>query len=655
MFMEPEEERYDETRALTISNFRNLGPLIDGRQHRTRLIINRGLDRNSIGGLVTLIGANNCGKSSVLAALEAWYKDQIGPDDYTDFVSDVREPVLNMTIAGGRYACMAPPLTLDDVLKALCSEKSYEIFLEALSIMERTDPSDHSGMYVSSIVDPLKDSDGNDIRVSSSTLSYEQYRQYIVDGMSFLAIFDPNMYNAVRDTGARHDQIFYTDMCYRVLAEQPELGSRYGRSWSNLLSFMERYPEETMSGIFGNESTSLTKGFENRYGYAISQRVFRHIPHKAKRDDLVCDPYNLTDFIISILRSTGCTKEMLADAYKEGRKSRKELENNINIMLADIANNFSELMNGNGRYDFRVILDSSSVSVELRRGDILLDIDHQSEGFRWLFDFFIVLFGKRVLFPGDIILIDEFGNMLNYSTVGELTETIRKFGKKMGVTFVIATQNPMAVDIRHLDEVRIVSPRNNGGAVINNRFDRTEKDDHDILKPILEGLTVNRNYMRSEDRMTVFVSGFTEYFVLNAFSSELNVRGFPTNVDFLPINGLGGTNAEMSDILMELRRIERKAIVLVNTDEQGDKFFIYSKGIGGITVVNFTEITEDNVMRSVGDLFTPDERERFGIDSGSFDRLACFSQSISDLYDGISGMTKLRFSKLIRNLSKMRR
>ena len=365
--MEPEEERYDETRALTISNFRNLGPLIDGRQHRTRLIINRGLDRNSIGGLVTLIGANNCGKSSVLAALEAWYKDQIGPDDYTDFVSDVREPVLNMTIAGGRYACMAPPLTLDDVLKALCSEKSYEIFLEALSIMERTDPSDHSGMYVSSIVDPLKDSDGNDIRVSSSTLSYEQYRQYIVDGMSFLAIFDPNMYNAVRDTGARHDQIFYTDMCYRVLAEQPELGSRYGRSWSNLLSFMERYPEETMSGIFGNESTSLTKGFENRYGYAISQRVFRHIPHKAKRDDLVCDPYNLTDFIISILRSTGCTKEMLADAYKEGRKSRKELENNINIMLADIANNFSELMNGNGRYDFRVILDSSSVSVEDRK------------------------------------------------------------------------------------------------------------------------------------------------------------------------------------------------------------------------------------------------------------------------------------------------
>lgn len=71
--------------------------------------------------------------------------------------------------------------------------------------------------------------------------------------------------------------------------------------------------------------------------------------------------------------------------------------------------------------------------------------------------------------------------------------------------------------------------------------------------------------------------------------------------------------------------------------------------------MNFTEITEDNVMRSVGDLFTPDERERFGIDSGSFDRLACFSQSISDLYDGISGMTKLRFSKLIRNLSKMRR
>ena len=79
-----------------------------------------------------------------------------------------------------------------------------------------------------------------------------------------------------------------------------------------------------MSGIFGNESTSLTKGFENRYGYAISQRVFRHIPHKAKRDDLVCDPYNLTDFIISILRSTGCTKEMLADAAAQSGRSARE-------------------------------------------------------------------------------------------------------------------------------------------------------------------------------------------------------------------------------------------------------------------------------------------------------------------------------------------
>ncbi len=653
--MEHEDERYDETRTLTISNFRNLGPLIDGRQHRTRLTINRGLDRNCIGGIVTLIGANNCGKSSVLAALEAWYKDQIGPDDYTDFVSDVREPALNMTIAGGRYTAPASPLTQADVLGALCSERSYEIFLDLLSVMERTDPTDRSSTYMSSIVDPLKDSDGSDIRISSGTLSYEQFKQYIAGGMTFLAIFDTNMYNAVCDTGARHDQTFFTDVCYRILAAQPGLGSRFGRSWSSLLSFLENYPDEALAGIFGKESVSLTKGFENRYGYALSQRVFRHIPHKARRGDLVCDPYNLTDFVVSLLRSTGCTKEMIMDAYKAGRAARKELEAGINRSLATTASNFSDLMSGNGWYDFRVVLDSSSVSVELRRGDILLDIDHQSEGFRWLFDFFIVLFGKRVLFPGDIILIDEFGNMLNYSTVGELIDTMRRFGKRTGVTFVIATQNPMAVDIRHLDEVRIVSPRSNGGAVINNRFDRTEKDDHDILRPILEGLTVNRNYMRSEDRMTVFVSGFTEYFVLNAFSSELDARGFPTNVDFLPINGLGGTNAEMSDILMELRRIERKAVVLVNTDEQGDRFFVYSKGIGGITVVNFTEITDDNVMKSVGDLFTPGKREKFGIDSGSFDRLACFLQSISSNYDSISAMTKLRFSKLFRNLTKLRR
>ncbi|MGI6008512.1 MAG: hypothetical protein ACOX8X_00025 [Methanomethylophilus sp.] len=652
----PKEEEKWETRYLKVSSFRNLGPIINGRQHRVRIDINRGLERNAIGGIVTLIGANNCGKSNVLRAIETWYRDIIRPDDYCDFVDDPREPVLQMVVADGKYDAMAEPLTIEGFIEAIESKQSFDLFRQWLAVLEKADETNRASEYITALVEQEYNDQGIPIRITSKTITREQFCQYIDVGIQFLEIFDENMLNAVRDTGPRPEQTFFVDMCVAVLSEEPDMALKYGRSWINLLQFLERYPDDPMFDVFGISYESVSSRFAERYGYYISQRVFRYEYAKLHSSDLACDPHNPSKSMIDLLGAAGCTLSMLADAYKNGKKARKTLEKNVNYLLGDIAENFNTLLGpATGNYTFRIDMDSTVLSFQIYSGDRLLDIDHQSEGFRWLFDFFIFLFGRKNYLPGDIILIDEYGNMLNYSTVGYLTKVIRNFGRSSGLTFVLATQNPMAIDIRHLDEIRVVSPRSNGSAIIYNNFMKIGEEDHDILRPVLDSLTVNRNYLRTEGRKLVFVIGFEEYFVLNAFSSEMEERGARVHLDFLPVNGLGNSNSGMAETLAEINTIEERAVVLVNGDEDGDKFEVYSKGAPGITVVKLPEVAEDPQMKKIGDLFSPAEQERFGIGSGNFDRLACFSQSIGTVYDEIGTMTKWRFSRLIRNLWKMQK
>ena len=138
-----------------------------------------------------------------------------------------------------------------------------------------------------------------------------------------------------------------------------------------------------------------------------------------------------------------------------------------------------------------------------------LNLDHQSEGFRWIFGFFINFLMSKKFVAGDIVIVDEFGGLLNFGTVAELTEILREFSRKHGITFVMATQNPMAIDIDHLDEVRMVVPRDDGGSDILNDFTEFGRGEcTDVLRPIVASMTVGRNFLRSENRSTVFVENY---------------------------------------------------------------------------------------------------------------------------------------------------
>ncbi|MCQ2086053.1 MAG: hypothetical protein MJY54_01295 [archaeon] len=178
----------------------------------------------------------------------------------------------------------------------------------------------------------------------------------------------------------------------------------------------------------------------------------------------------------------------------------------------------------------------------IHRNDIQENIEYQSHGFHLILQFLIQTTIENSLNFGDIVTIDNFGDLLNCG-IKYIITFLRKIARERGVTFVLATQNPMAIDVRHLDEVRLIIRHDNGVSTITNNFDRASYGSHDTIKPLLDALTIGRNYMRTDDRKTVFVEGITDYFYLNSMCEILRSKeeGDYKNldIDFIPINGLG--------------------------------------------------------------------------------------------------------------------
>lgn len=241
--------------------------------------------------------------------------------------------------------------------------------------------------------------------------------------------------------------------------------------------------------------------------------------------------------------------------------------------------------------------------------------------------------------------MDEFGYKLNPKTIRDVSALMRRIGREAGVTFVIATQNFMIVDMGHLDEVRLVVNEPNGNTKILNEFDRFTEG-HDVLELLLSAMTISRNLLRMENRRTVFVEGMSDYFFLTAMTHHLRDSG--EDIDIIPMNGLGRTLSDMKEAISSLRSIERNPLVLVDGDTSGKRFSKESVG-KDITVLDLSDIMGDGVT-VIEDMFTGEERERFHLDNKEFDVNACFAQNYIDNFGSLSDETVGRFRRLLENI-----
>ncbi len=658
---------HNETRSLIIKNYRNLGAFYNpgnpSTEEQAVLKINRSLKRDDLGGLVFLIGSQNHGKTNVLRALEAYSTGKIHEKDYNNFVwsdGERTEPTFEMKIGNGSY------LEIDEdaqkysklrgknrfelegqylviLIRALATYEAYENarldnrfgtnlplrnYLERLhNLVSNVDTLRTNADLIRSLIghNLVLGENGEDFLDYSVTLDHDHINGRTKAIMSLTPIDVEKLYSDRN----RYDGSCLREMfrCHFEMKELPAITDKYGE----------------------NENSK----FYETYGYTLSNNVFVYKREKISQSDLHCPMDAPNHFFKNVLKITGFSENTLKQAYSNNGLMRNNLEKKINSSLKNVSKELNEIFHfsADENYQMEIKLESEQLRFFISSGnDVPVDLDCCSQGFQYVFEMFFNLLKVEKFEPGDMIAIDEYGCYLGPLTVKELTEQLRRYAKKNALTFILTTQNTMAVDPTHLDEVRLVIREYSGNARVINEFDQFENG-HDTLSPVASGLMMPRNFMRSENRRTVFVEGVTDYFYLNAFAKQFRKRGSDFDVDFVSTNGLGQNRNESEKWVEQILSIERMPIILTDGDGVGKKHAEYCKK-KNISPSTLTEIFEDGTKVTIEDLFSDADAEKYGIDKKEkkdkfFDNAACFSHKLEDIFDELEDETRENFRKTI--------
>ena len=686
-------KKRDETRSLVISDFRNLGVsalMKDKDDGKAVFKINRSLEKDELGGLVVILGSNNSGKSNVLEAVAKYPQQQFTEDDITDFISSPKPPHLEMDVAGNRYKKLALPRILpglgrctvmgsvqDVLLFILRQTESFNLFKEwaakekidcgdvkdyvnefeiQIRVICRGEYADDRG-YCKGYAYALrnrKDIAGIDLEgivndLESGNLSSRSGDiEWQINGtpIDSLVIME---YRKVPEAGkiGKVPNYEYRDKAEELLASQSGLKKISAKVAKTLRLKKEYDPSEDVILVDLPGGVKPTKtvedAFSKEYGYNLSNRVFRYTQNRICNTDMSSGVKKPNSFITNVFSLLGYRNKSIINKYYDSFERRKKIEDDLNERLRPISELLNQLLrSGDRKYILSIRLEADEIRFSIKYGDININLDHQSEGFRWMFGFFINFLMSNKFVAGDIVIIDEFGGLLNFGTVKVLSDNLREFSKKHGITFIIATQNPMAVDIRHLDEIRMIMPRKDGGSDILNDFTEFAKgDDIDVLEPIIGSMTIGRDYLRTGGRSTVFVEDYRDYFYLNGFNKLLGY-----NIDFIPLNGITGSTSE-DKIAEKLRSIEHTPVLLVNAGIHDDDSIEKLKK-DKIQVYTVSEIVEGK--DTVTGLFSDEDKARLSPADATFDHAACLSYRLSN-DDSITDETKENFKKVLDYIS----
>jgi predicted ATP-dependent endonuclease of OLD family len=516
----------------------------------------------------------------------------------------------------------------------------YEKMME----MQLKDEERELKMTILKLEDMIKD-------LRSRGISSEKLEHAIQDIRSGRTSFEELEY-AIQDLGSRSTSskesnviLAYIPIVERFMFRIKDL--RFRRERNRLSGFIEHKAE-----------------FLKKYSYELCPKIIFYQQKPVKQSDMLCNPRYPTDFISRVLKAMGVNEKIMMEIHKRSVESddpnlRKQFEETLNAEVEETINKrFNDLyMCGKqAEYSFSFVFERREFGVELRQGDKILNLDRQSTGFKWFFDFYFNFICAGQLKHGDVILMDEPGTNLHVSGIVELRKYLKEFAKAQGLTFVISTHSPFFIDRDYLDEVRIVTKdEKTGCAAISNKFTVIGETEMDTLDPILEALTVGRHILLDPKQRVVFVEGITDYNYLVAFKILLATKYDRPEYDrltFLPING-----TKRSDLFEALLKIDGDARLLVDGDAEGKDVANRAEGTGvEVMCLDDVHIGRKTGFKTIEKLFTVEDRNKFGLydefnrSNKSWDHSSVFKNSILDNADEISDITKERFDDLLNRL-----
>ncbi|MFI3330106.1 MAG: AAA family ATPase [bacterium] len=614
-------------RYLEITQYKNLGV-----NETQRLVLNRGAGTDILGGLVTVIGGNNAGKSNLLETLRVFSSKSINSNAITtlSFEECKRQPKLKMkTIDGKNISSVEIGLNgiTEDYL-SLDSSKNEKLFSKMR---------DESIVELKNIKEKFINHPFSSISELASTL-YDNFSNNDVDyfitsnDSSLKSLYDK--FDAVARRG-------YSSQMNRLCSE------------CNL----KHLSYESLREKFHDEESSKNNSYFMKYGIKRTPIIYNYENRVITSSQFSSDINRITSnqFIMSLFKAIDFNQTTIENVYKTYAQTKAigvftKFETEANKKLNVISNKFNKLYNVDDEYQFSIRMESTQICVSLTRCFEPLNIDMQSTGFKWFFNLFFSLYIFNDLKAGDIILMDEPATNLHVTGQQELRSFLKEFAIMNGLTFVIATHSPFLLDVDHLDELRVVS-QVDGHAHIDNDFATINYDDPDSLASIKSALTVKANILIDYDTKVVFVEGITDYNYLVAMKHRLNIE----NLVFLPIRGLGdGSLSNASEIQEEISKklisiVKHNPILLVDSDKAGKSMKKVNKD-SKLTVFSLDDISSE--FNEIESLFCSEDKADISLDKSSA-KSSVLKQNIIFNNLKLNDLTVSNFKKLFNYIDEL--
>ena len=309
--------------------------------------------------------------------------------------------------------------------------------------------------------------------------------------------------------------------------------------------------------------------------------------------------------------------------------------------MENLTEPFNELYYGKNlgtRYNFSISLEEDSIQLIITKdGDPLaLALKEQSVGFRKFFSMFFKFVYQGSFGIGDIVLIDEIETHLSIPVQRELRSFLKSFGERNGINFIVTTHSNYILDVRHLDEVKIVKPCADGkGSTVINDFSAIADNEADTLAEIKRSLGVGAISLLDRRDRPIFVEGITDYAYLTAmYSIYENIKKDAPKLLFLPICGLGRFDKTTFDpkvikptsdqkaikaSLLSLAKAikEEDAFLLVDGDRAGSAMAELAKNDDNFTVFELKEVPALSKIKDIEDLFSQESYENYNMKTKS--------------------------------------
>ena len=618
-------------RFIDITNFRSIGI-----NETTKVELNYVKSpSDKMGGLITLIGENNSGKSNFLEAIRAFGDKKFYPNDVPYHVFEIgKTPSVSLTIKDTEKK-------LDYKVKVKEKRTFYDKY-EANNEVSSIKQLSYSKGLQEFIDYFLSKELQNQVSTSSRVYRYFNILNPIIEKISRKETLDNNELTQILEH-LRSGYVLqilnqkYTD--YQIedyIAEINKVAS---------LNVYEEKAKELESEVF------------NAYGIKLFPKIINYIStQNIKTDQTIStvaggklsNPIFFNKLFDVLPDEKIETLESTYQKFHESGKKRKDIltnyERKINESLQNLTNEFNTVYSftDKKKYSFRISLESDTVYFLISENGFDIPLDSQSAGFKWFFDFFFNVFANSTIRNGDIVILDEPATNLHPAGQVELRKQIQGFGHKHGILFIMSTHSPFMIDQDYLDELRLVK-KNNQDSTLVNKFTVNEDSSFDVLLPIKTALTVNRHILLNPDDVLIFVEGITDYNYLVAFKNLFKID----RLTFIPIQGIRRLNLDK-----DLLKITKNPILLVDSDSDG-KYVIEQYGKNkNIEIHQLSSV--DSKFTVIESLFSEVDRKNYCYRSGDkkdYKLSSYFKHNINDIKKKLSKETKDNFEKLLNHIN----